>query len=153
MACSLFGLGGRGSIGGSAVFQSARGNLPRRKPRYHSLGIRLVALGGFRRDHGVDQLLLRRGAHLTIYFCMGLGLALAFQWQKKVAPWIPAMTFGWFSQPPMNCTSSTRKPHGQSWGCAVGFRGPCGGVRSSLVPAALLGKTPYVAVMDVLLSM
>ena len=25
---------------------------------------------------------LRRGAHLTIYFCMGLGLALAFQWQK-----------------------------------------------------------------------
>lgn len=52
---------------------------------------------------------LRRGAHLTIYFCMGLGLALAFQWQKKVAPWIPAMTLGWFSQPPMNCTSSTRE--------------------------------------------
>ena len=37
---------------------------------------------------------LRRGAHLTIYFCMGLGLALAFQWQKKVAPWIPAMALG-----------------------------------------------------------
>lgn len=37
---------------------------------------------------------LRRGAHLTIYFCMSLGLALAFQWQKKMAPWIPAMVFG-----------------------------------------------------------
>ena len=37
---------------------------------------------------------LRRGAHLTIYFCMGLGLALAFQWQKKVAPWIPTMALG-----------------------------------------------------------
>ena len=39
---------------------------------------------------------LRRGAHLTIYFCMGLGLALAFRWQKKVAPWIPAMAWGGF---------------------------------------------------------
>lgn len=37
---------------------------------------------------------LRRGAHLTIYFCMGLGLALAFQWLKKVPAWLPAMVLG-----------------------------------------------------------
>ena len=81
MACSLFGLGGRGSRGGGGVFQSARGNLPRRKPRYHSLGIRLVALGGFRRDHGVDQLFFAERCpshHLFLHGpWLGFGISMA----------------------------------------------------------------------------
>lgn len=37
---------------------------------------------------------LRRGAHLFLYFCMGLGLCGAFQWQKKLPAWLPAMGAG-----------------------------------------------------------
>lgn len=124
-----------------------------------SRGIILWVLDGLHleiseENMGLINYFLRRGAHLTIYFCMGLGLALAFQWQKKVAPWISAMALGVvFAASDELAPVLHGKPHGQSWGCAVGFRWPCGGVRSSLVPAALLGKTPYVAVMDVLLSM
>ena len=33
---------------------------------------------------GVVNYFLRRGAHLFLYFCMGLGLCGAFQWQRKV---------------------------------------------------------------------
>lgn len=94
MACSLFGLGGRGSRGGGGVFQSTRGNFPRRKPRHHSLVLDGQHLEISEETMGWINYFLRRGAHLTIYFCMGLGLALAFRWQKKVAPWIPAMALG-----------------------------------------------------------
>ena len=34
---------------------------------------------------GVVNYFLRRGAHLFLYFCMGLGLCGAFQWQRKSA--------------------------------------------------------------------
>lgn len=37
---------------------------------------------------------LRRGAHLFIYFCMGLGLTGAFSLQKRLPAWLPAMIFG-----------------------------------------------------------
>lgn len=52
---------------------------------------------------------LRRGAHLTIYFCMGLGLALAFQCRRRWHLGYRLWPLGRFSQPPMNCTSSTRE--------------------------------------------
>lgn len=43
---------------------------------------------------GVVNYFLRRGAHLFLYFCMGLGLCGAFQWQRKVPAWLPAMALG-----------------------------------------------------------
>lgn len=43
---------------------------------------------------GTVNYFLRRGAHLFLYFCMGLGLCGAFQWQKKVPAWLPAMVLG-----------------------------------------------------------
>ena len=43
---------------------------------------------------GVVNYFLRRGAHLFLYFCMGLGLCGALQWQRKVQAWLPAMALG-----------------------------------------------------------
>lgn len=43
---------------------------------------------------GAVNYFLRRGAHLFLYFCMGLGLCGAFQWQRKVPAWLPAMALG-----------------------------------------------------------
>lgn len=43
---------------------------------------------------GTVNYFLRRGAHLFLYFCMGLGLCGAFQWQKKAPAWLPAMALG-----------------------------------------------------------
>ena len=43
---------------------------------------------------GTVNYFLRRGAHLFLYFCMGLGLCGAFQWQKKLPAWLPAMGAG-----------------------------------------------------------
>lgn len=43
---------------------------------------------------GVVNYFLRRGAHLFLYFCMGLGLCGAFQWQKRVPAWLPALVLG-----------------------------------------------------------
>ena len=43
---------------------------------------------------GTVNYFLRRGAHLFLYFCMGLGLCGAFQWQRKVPAWLPAMALG-----------------------------------------------------------
>ena len=43
---------------------------------------------------GTVNYFLRRGAHLFLYFCIGLGLCGAFQWQKKVPAWLPAMALG-----------------------------------------------------------
>lgn len=37
---------------------------------------------------------LRRGAHLTIYFCMGVGLTGAFCYQKKLPAWLLALVIG-----------------------------------------------------------
>lgn len=37
---------------------------------------------------------LRRGAHLTLYFCMGLGLTGVFCRQKRLPAWVPAMMLG-----------------------------------------------------------
>ena len=37
---------------------------------------------------------LRRGAHLFIYFCMGLGLTGAFSLQKRLPAWLPAIILG-----------------------------------------------------------
>ena len=43
---------------------------------------------------GVVNYFLRRGAHLFLYFCMGLGLCGALQWQRKVQAWLPSMALG-----------------------------------------------------------
>ena len=43
---------------------------------------------------GTVNYFLRRGAHLFLYFCMGLGLCGTFQWQKKLPAWLPAMGAG-----------------------------------------------------------
>lgn len=37
---------------------------------------------------------LRRGAHLTIYFLLGFGLATTFQWQKRVPPVVASIVIG-----------------------------------------------------------
>ena len=43
---------------------------------------------------GTVNYFLRRGAHLFLYFCIGLGLCGAFQWQNKVPAWLLAMALG-----------------------------------------------------------
>ena len=39
----------------------------------------------------LGNFLLRKAAHLTVYFCLGLGLCGAFHWQKRVPAWLPAL--------------------------------------------------------------
>lgn len=42
----------------------------------------------------LGNFLLRKAAHLTVYFCLGLGLCGAFHWQKRVPAWVPALVLG-----------------------------------------------------------
>ena len=42
----------------------------------------------------LGNFLLRKAAHLTVYFCLGLGLCGAFHWQKRVPAWLPALVLG-----------------------------------------------------------
>ena len=36
----------------------------------------------------------RKGAHFTLYFVLGFGLCGAFQRQKRMPPWVPALLLG-----------------------------------------------------------
>ena len=38
--------------------------------------------------------LIRKAAHFTVYFVLGLGLTGAFHFQKKVPAWIPSLLLG-----------------------------------------------------------
>ena len=42
----------------------------------------------------LGNFLIRKAAHFTIYFVMGLGLTGVFRFQKKVPSWIPALVLG-----------------------------------------------------------
>ena len=42
----------------------------------------------------LGNFLIRKAAHFTIYFVMGLGLTGVFRFQKKVPAWIPALVLG-----------------------------------------------------------
>lgn len=42
----------------------------------------------------MGNFLIRKMAHFTLYFILGLGLTGAFQFQKKVYSWIPALLLG-----------------------------------------------------------
>ena len=44
----------------------------------------------------LGNFLLRKAAHLAVYFCLGLGLCGAFHWQKRVPAWLPALVLGAF---------------------------------------------------------
>ena len=38
--------------------------------------------------------LIRKAAHFTVYFVLGVGLTGAFHFQKKVPAWIPSLLLG-----------------------------------------------------------
>ena len=40
------------------------------------------------------EFLIRKAAHFTVYFVLGLGLTGAFHFQKKVPAWIPSLLLG-----------------------------------------------------------
>ena len=42
----------------------------------------------------LGNFLIRKAAHFTVYFVLGLGLAGAFHFQKKVPAWVPAILLG-----------------------------------------------------------
>ena len=42
----------------------------------------------------LGNFLIRKAAHFTIYFVMGLGLTGVFHFQKKVPAWLPALVLG-----------------------------------------------------------
>ena len=49
--------------------------------------------------------LIRKAAHFTVYFVLGLGLTGAFHFQKKVPAWIPSLLWGQPLPPPMSSIS------------------------------------------------
>ena len=42
----------------------------------------------------MGNFLVRKAAHFTIYFLLGLGLTCAFHWQKRLPAWLPAILMG-----------------------------------------------------------
>ena len=84
------------AAGIAAVFFSAQ---PGAQSQGLSRGIVAWVFGLFGQEPtpevmGTVNYFLRRGAHLFLYFCMGLGLCGAFQWQRKTPAWLPAMALG-----------------------------------------------------------
>ena len=55
----------------------------------------------------------RKGAHFTLYFVLGFGLCGAFQRQKRMPPWVPALLLGAAFAATDNSTSSL--PKGPPW--------------------------------------
>lgn len=94
MACSLFGLGGRGSRGGGGVFRSGKRGFQWAEqghpvPAHGVFGIEITA-----ESVKTGNFLIRKAAHFTLYFVLGLGLTGAFHFQKKVPAWIPSLLLG-----------------------------------------------------------
>ena len=42
----------------------------------------------------LGNFLIRKAAHFTVYFVMGLGLTGVFHFQRKVPAWLPALVLG-----------------------------------------------------------